>query len=86
MLEHLRGAGKTGTSQSFIDIDGNGVIDTETITTSFVGYAPYDNPKVSIEVSSPNVSHPNPRYEFTSLVSYRIVREVMNKYYDYYGI
>ncbi|MDO4995726.1 MAG: penicillin-binding protein 2 [Bacilli bacterium] len=86
MEEHLRGAGKTGTSQSFIDTDGNGVIDTETITTSFVGYAPYDNPKVSIEVSSPNVSHPNPSYEFTSLVSYRIVREVMSTYYNYYGI
>ena len=26
------GAGKTGTSQSFIDTDGNGVVDTETIT------------------------------------------------------
>ena len=34
------GAGKTGTSQSFIDTDGNGVVDTETITTSFVGYSP----------------------------------------------
>lgn len=86
MEDKVRGAGKTGTSQSFIDTDGNGVIDTETITTSFVGYAPYDNPKVSIEVSSPNTSHPNPSYEFTSYVTLRIVKAVMNKYYDYYGI
>lgn len=86
MEDKIRGAGKTGTSQSFIDTDGNGVIDTETITTSFVGYAPYDNPKVSIEVSSPNTSHPNPSYEYTSYVTLRIVKAVMNKYYDYYGI
>ena len=45
-------AGKTGTSQSFIDTDGDGVVDTETITTSFVGYAPYDDPKFSIVVIS----------------------------------
>ena len=49
-------AGKTGTSQSFIDTDNNGVIDTETITSSFVGYVPSDNPKYSIMVTSPNSS------------------------------
>ncbi len=32
-------AGKTGTSQSFIDTDNDGVIDKETITSNFIGYA-----------------------------------------------
>ena len=31
-------------------------IDKETISTAFVGYFPYDDPKVSITVISPDVS------------------------------
>ena len=84
--DKLNSAGKTGTSQSFIDTDGNGVIDTETITSSYVGYAPYNNPKMSIVVTSPNSSHLNSSYVFASLVTYRITRLVTNKYYDMYGI
>ena len=45
-------AGKTGTSQSFIDSDGDGYIDKETISNTFVGYAPYDNPIVTFTVVS----------------------------------
>ena len=84
--DKLNAAGKTGTSQSFIDTDGNGVIDTETITSSFIGYAPADNPKISIVVTSPNSSHPNSNIDYASLVTLRITKEVMNKYYDFYGV
>ena len=84
--DKLDSAGKTGTSQSFIDTDGNGVIDTETITSSFIGYAPAYNPKVSIVVTSPNSSHPNSSIDYASLVTLRITKEVMNMYYDFYGI
>lgn len=84
--DKLQAAGKTGTSQSFIDTDGNGVIDTETITSSFIGYAPHYNPKVSIVVTSPNSSHPNSSIDYASLVTLRITKEVMNRYYDFYGI
>ena len=38
MGNYTNSAGKTGTSQSFIDTDGDGKVDTETITSSFVGY------------------------------------------------
>ena len=72
----LRPAGKTGTSQSFKDTDGDGYIDTETITSSFIGYAPYDNPKMSIIVTSPNSSHPNSNINYTSYVTYRIAQNV----------
>ena len=41
------------------DAKANGVVDTETITTSFIGYAPYDNPKMSIVVISPDVAEAN---------------------------
>lgn len=84
--DKLNSAGKTGTSQSFIDTDNDGVIDTETITSSFVGYAPADNPKFSIIVTSPNSSHPNSGIDYASLVTLRITKEVTNKYYEMYGI
>lgn len=84
--DKLNSAGKTGTSQSFIDTDGNGVIDTETITSSFIGYAPAYDPKMSIVVTSPNSSHPNSNYNYASLVTMRITKEVTNKYYEMYGI
>ncbi len=76
------GAGKTGTSQSFIDTDGNGVVDTETITTSFVGYAPYDDPRMSIVVISPDVADSNA--DTTSAINKRLSSEIVNKYFEIY--
>ena len=81
----VRPAGKTGTSQSFIDTDGNGVIDTETITSSFIGYYPYDYPKMSIVVTAPDSSHPNSNIDHRSQITYRISREVQQKYTELYG-
>ena len=81
----MKPAGKTGTSQSFIDTDGNGVIDTETITSSFIGYAPYDNPKMSIVVTSPNSSHPNSNSNYASLVTYHLTQAITRKYGEMYG-
>ena len=77
-------AGKTGTSQSFVDTDGNGIIDTETITSSFVGYAPANNPVMSIMVTSPNSSHPNSNTDYASLVTLHITKEVTNKFFEMY--
>lgn len=77
-------AGKTGTSQSFIDTDEDGVVDTETITSTFGGYAPYDNPKMSIVVVSPDVSHNNGNISYTSSVNKRITAKVTNKFFEIY--
>ena len=85
MNSDMKPAGKTGTSQSFIDTDNDGRIDTETITSSFIGYAPYDNPKMSIMVTSPDSSHPNSTTDHASLVTYRITREITSKYSEMYG-
>jgi penicillin-binding protein A len=84
--DRMDAAGKTGTSQSFIDTNNDGIIDTETITSSFIGYAPYNNPKVAFMVTSPNSSHANSGSDFTSLVNYRLTRAITDKYYDMYGI
>ena len=82
--DYLDAAGKTGTSQSFLDTDKDGKIDTETITSSFIGYAPANNPKMSIIVTSPNSSHPNSSTDYASLVTMRITKAVASKYFEYY--
>ncbi len=86
MDDWMQAAGKTGTSQSFIDTDGNGVIDTETITSTFIGYAPAYSPKVSFVVTSPDSSHPNSNIDYRSLVTYYLTREITRKYVEMYGL
>lgn len=78
-------AGKTGTSQSFIDTNNDGVIDTETITSSYIGYAPFNNPKMSIIVTSPDSSHPNSSSDYASYVTLRITKAITNKFFEMYG-
>lgn len=79
MGSYYNSAGKTGTSQSFIDTDGDKVVDTETITTSFVGYSPADNPEMSIVVVSPDVSYGD---GYKSNVTKRITSQAVNKYFE----
>ena len=75
-------SGKTGTSNSFKDTDNDGVIDRETISKAFIGYAPSDNPKFAIVVLSPNVS--DLTYgEYVSNVNFRISERVSNKVFDF---
>ena len=76
------GAGKTGTSQSFIDTNGDGKVDTETISTSFIGYAPYDNPRMSVVVISPDVAISTA--QTTSSINQRLSSQIVNKYFEIY--
>lgn len=82
MGNYTNSAGKTGTSQSFIDTNGDGKVDTETITSSFVGYSPSDNPKMSIVVVSPDISVPD---STTYGVTRNISAQVVNKYFELNG-
>ena len=77
-------SGKTGTSQSFIDTNGDGVVDTETITSSFVGYAPSENPKMSVVVVSPDISHSYSGSTYQSAVTKRISAQITNKFFEIY--
>lgn len=52
-------AGKTGTSESFLDTDNDLIVDTETLSSTFTGFYPTDNPKYSLVVITPNISHKN---------------------------
>ncbi len=49
--------GKTGTSESFLDSNKDGEIDTKTTTLTFAGYAPLENPKYSIAIITPHIAH-----------------------------
>jgi len=82
MGKYTNSSGKTGTSESFIDTDGNGIVDKETITSSFIGYSPSNNPKMSVVVVSPNVGLPNSGYQ--SAVTKRISSKIVNKYFEIY--
>ena len=79
-------AGKTGTSESFIDTDKDGKIDTETTSNAFVGYAPSDNPTMTITVTSPDVEDPNTCYNYRTYMNRRIVRMISNKYFEMFPI
>ncbi len=77
-------AGKTGTSQSFIDSDGDGKVDKETVTTTFVAYAPYDNPKVTFTVISPDIYYSETGSTYQSTVNKRIAKAVSDAYFALY--
>ena len=77
-------AGKTGTSESFYDTNNDGKVDTETYSKSFIGYAPYDNPVMSIVSISPHVSHKKGNRTYTSNVNKRIVSRICNKFFEIY--
>ena len=76
-------SGKTGTSESFVDVDNDGIVDFESISNNFIGYAPSNDPIMSIVVSSPDVQNPN-RGEYKSDVNYRISRRVSRMFFKYY--
>lgn len=77
-------AGKTGTSESFIDTDGDGIVDTATMSNTFGAYAPYDDPQVSFVVISPDVFYKEgsstTRAPINRIISYRISQ----KYFELY--
>lgn len=77
-------AGKTGTSQSFVDSDSDGKIDKETLTNTFIAYAPYDNPRVTFTIISPDYTHYYNGNYYQSTVNKRISDEVSKKFFEIY--
>ena len=77
-------AGKTGTSESFIDTNNDGKIDKETISNTFGAYAPYYNPTVSFLVVSPNVYYKESNSTTRSSVNKRISYRISQKYFEIY--
>lgn len=74
-------AGKTGSAESFYDVDGDGNIDVPTLSKGFIGYAPSYNPKYSLVVLSPNVRY-SKTSTYTSPVNNKISSRVSNKVFE----
>lgn len=64
-------AGKTGTSETFYE--GN-----QTTTRSFIMYAPFDAPKYSMVIISPNLSYKNDVNNYSYPVNSRLSRKISN--------
>ncbi len=77
-------AGKTGTSESFYDSDNDNVVDVKTISMSYAMFAPVDNPKYSLVVISPHVSHTNGKSEYISYINKHISKEVSKILFEKY--
>jgi len=69
-------AGKTGTAESFLDYNLDGMVDTLTTTTSYVMYAPFNQPEYSIAMISPHIGYNNHgntyKYPLNARVVYKI--------------
>lgn len=77
-------AGKTGTSEGFVDTDNDGVVDKETLSHVFVGYAPYDNPIVTFTIVSPNIYTKKSYSSSKTMVNMYITQEVSKKFFEIY--
>lgn len=71
--------GKTGTSESFYDRDGDGITDTKTISTSLAVYYPLENPKYSMAIIAPNISYETDEKAYT----YPITKHISKKMTDF---
>lgn len=74
----INAAGKTGTSETFVDSDGDGKIDTQTTSTSFVMYAPFDNPEYSVVIMSPHIAQNNGGYTYKYSINMRVNRQIFS--------
>ena len=50
-------------------------------SSSFVGYSPAVNPRMSVVVVSPDISHNNGSYAYQSAVTKRISANIVNKFF-----
>lgn len=82
--DDLLAAGKTGTSQSFYDSNNDGVVDVETITSTFAGFFPNEDPKYSVVVITPNISHNNGTNDTMYYGASKITKEITSFLADNY--
>ncbi len=72
----INAAGKTGTSESYIDNNYDGILESYVLSNTFLMYAPYENPKYSVVVISPNTSNLNAKNTYRSPVNRLIARRI----------
>ena len=81
--QNISAAGKTGTSESYIDTDYDGNLDSYVLSNTFLMYAPFDNPKYSIVVISPNTSNLKSKSKYRAPVNRLIARNINDLLFSY---
>lgn len=71
-------AGKTGTSESFLDTNNDSLVDTATLSQTFTGFYPSHDPKYSLVVITPNVSHKNGATQNFYYGASKITKDIVN--------
>lgn len=79
---NITSAGKTGTSETFVDTNGDGKVDTKTISTSFIMYAPAENPEYSIVILSPNIAKKDGDKSYKYSLNLRVNREIVKYLFE----
>ena len=77
-------AGKTGTSESFLDLNNDGINDVKTITSTYAMFAPFDNPKYTVVVVSPNIGHYDGKKGNMAYINRYLSNEITKLIYDNY--
>ena len=77
-------AGKTGTSESFLDLDNDGVNDVKTITSTYAMFAPVENPKYTVVVVSPNIGYYTNNTGNMSYINRFISEDITSLVFDKY--
>lgn len=77
-IKNNDGAGKTGTSETLIDLNNDGLYETKTITTSFIGFMPFDNPKYTFIIISPNISSNKTKKGYKVPINRYIISDLTN--------
>ena len=75
-------AGKTGTAESFLDSDNDGIIDKSTVSTSYIMYAPLDNPVFSMVIVSPHIKYKNKVSNYKYPINAKIIKRASNLVYE----
>lgn len=71
-------AGKTGTSESYYDKN------IMTINSSYIMFAPVDNPKYCVVVVTPNVSYQNDKHEYIAFINRMISKNITDFLFENY--
>ena len=82
--EKYNPSGKTGTSESLVDLNSDGIMDAPSISNNFVGYMPSNKPVLSIAGSFPDISSKNSNNK--SLVNMRTIKNATDIFFKYYNI
>lgn len=67
---------KTGTSESILDSDSDGIADTFATTRTFVSYMPSNNPEYSLVIVSPNIDYKEYESEYTYPINMYLARGI----------